>query len=124
MSTNLSFLAQHINKIALVVILKVTKYFVVPFVNLLSTSNALHYHISQGTDNMSIHSLLVMLLKMTLMNIIVIFVKKNEIQNIGSIIVQIAVILLILIVFLADTQILGQEMFSHLTVTHTPLLSL
>ena len=42
---------------------------------------------------MSIPSLYVMLLKMTLVNIAVIFVKKNEILNNGSTIVKIVVIL-------------------------------
>ena len=46
-----------------------------------------------GTTNMSIPSLYVMLLKMTLVNIAVIFVKKNEILNNGSTIVKIVVIL-------------------------------
>ena len=99
-STNLSSLGQHINKIALVVILKVTKYFVVLFVNLISTSIVLCYHIPQGTNNISIPSLFIMLLKMTLMNIIVISMKKNEIQ------------------------ILGLDMLTQLIFTHNPLLSL
>jgi len=47
----------------------------------------LHYHILQGTNNMSIPSLYVILLKMTLVNTIVISVKKNETQSIGSTIV-------------------------------------
>ena len=46
-----------------------------------------------GTTNMSIPSLYVMLLKMTLVNIAVISVKKNEILSNGSTIVKIVVIL-------------------------------
>ena len=51
---------------------------------------------------MSIPSLSVVSLKIILVNITVIFVKKNETQNIGSTIVQIAIILLILNVFFED----------------------
>ena len=73
---------------------------------------------------MSIPSLLVMLLKMTLVNIIVIFMKKNEIQIIGSTTVQIVVILLIQNVFWKNTQILSLEVLIHLTATYTHLLLL
>ena len=51
-------------------------------------------------NNMNISLPFVILLKMTQVNIIVIIVKKNEMQKIGSTIVQIAFILLIPIVFL------------------------
>ena len=61
---------------------------------------------------------------MTLVNIIVIYVKRNETQNIGSTTVQIVVILLIQNVFLATIQILSLEVPTHFIVTHTPLLSL
>lgn len=54
----------------------------------------------QDINNMSIPLLSNTLLKMTLQNIIVVFVKKNDTQNIGIIIVQIVIILLILIAFL------------------------
>ena len=73
---------------------------------------------------MSIPSLYVIDLKMTLVNIIVIFVKKNETQNIGSTIVKIVVILLIPSVFLGNAQITSLEVFTHLIATHIPLLSL
>ena len=71
---------------------------------------------------MSIPSFLVMLLKMTLVNIIVIYVKKKETQNNGFTTVHIVVILLIRNVFLENIQILNLEFFTYLTVTHTPLL--
>ena len=65
---------------------------------------------------------------MTPMNIIVISVKKNEIQNIGSIIVQIVVILHIPNVFLGKTQMPSNTCNGHLfggantlSVTHTSL---
>ena len=95
-------------------ILKFPQYSVVPLVNLLWTSNVLHYHKPQGTNSMSIPSLSVILLKMTPMNIIVIFVKMNETQNIGSIIVQIAVILHIPNVFLGKSQISSNTYNGHL----------
>jgi hypothetical protein len=94
----------HICRHAMVVILKVTMYSVVPLVDLHWTSDALHYHLLQGTNNMSIPSLFVILLKMTVVNTTVISVKKNETRNIGSITVQIAVFLLIPNVFLGNTQ--------------------
>ena len=65
MSTDLFSLAQHMNKNAVVVIMKDTKYSVVPLVNLHWTLNALHYHYLQGTNNMIISSTSVILLKMT-----------------------------------------------------------
>ena len=68
---------------------------------------------------------------MTLVNIIVIFVKKNATQSIGSIIVQIAIILHIPNVFLGKIQMTSNTYNGHqfggantLTITHTPLLSL
>ena len=61
---------------------------------------------------------------MNLVNIIVIFVKKNETQSIGFTTVRIAVILLIQIVLLGNTQITSLEVLTHLIVTHTLLLSL
>ena len=80
---------------------------------------------------MSIPSLSVILLKMTLVNIIVIFVKKNATQSIGSTIVQIAIILHIPNVFLGKTQISSNiynghlpEVLTHLFVTYTTLISL
>ena len=63
-------------------------------------------------------------LKMTPVNIIVIFVKKNEIQDIGFTIVKIVVILLIPNVFLENTQITSLEVLTHLIATYTLLLSL
>ena len=51
-------------------------------------------------NNMSILLLSNTLLKMTPENIIVIFMKKNDTQNIGIITVHIVIILLILIAFL------------------------
>ena len=98
----------------MVVILKAKTYFVVPLVDLHWTSDALHYHLLQGTNNMNIPSLLVILLKMTLVNTIVIFVKKNETQNIGFITVKIAVFLLIPTVFLGNTQISSTKNNGHL----------
>ena len=73
---------------------------------------------------MSTPSLYVIDLKMTSVNIIVIFVKKNEIQDIGFTTVKIVVILLTLNVFLENTQITSLEVFTHLIATHTLLLSL
>ena len=73
---------------------------------------------------MSIPSLSVILLKMTPVNIIVIYVKKNESQSIVSTIVQIAIILHIPNVLLGNIQISSFEVHTNLTVTHTPLLSL
>ena len=61
---------------------------------------------------------------MILMNIIVTFVKKSMTQSVGSITVKIALILLIPIVFLGNTQIFGLEILTHLIVIHTHLLSL
>ena len=61
---------------------------------------------------------------MKLVNIIVIFVKKNETQSIGFTTVRIAVILLTQIVLLGNTQITSLEVLTHLIVTHTLLLSL
>ena len=58
------------------------------------------------------------------MNIIVIYVKKKETQSIGFTTVRIAVILLIQNVLLENTQIISLEVLTHLTVTHTLLLSL
>ena len=73
---------------------------------------------------MSILSLSVILLKMTPVNIIVIYVKKNESQSIVSTTVQIAIILHIPNVLLGNIQISSLEVHTNLTVTHTPLLSL
>ena len=87
MSIDFFSLMLHLDRNAVVVILKFTQYSVVPLVNLLWTSNVLHYHKLQGTNNMSIPSLSVILLKMTPVNIIVISMKMNETQNIGSTIV-------------------------------------
>uniref|UniRef100_A0A2N9IHF2 DC1 domain-containing protein n=1 Tax=Fagus sylvatica TaxID=28930 RepID=A0A2N9IHF2_FAGSY len=109
---------------AFVVVLKFPQYSVVPLVTLLWTLNALHYHIPQVTNNMSIPSLSVILLKMTLVNTTAIFVKKNETQSIGSTTVKIAVILLIQNVFLGNNQIASLGVLTHLLVIHTPLLSL
>jgi hypothetical protein len=124
MSTDLFSLAHHIYRNAVVVIMKDTKYSVVPLVNLHWTLNALHYHFLQGTNNTIIPSSSVILLKMTLVNITVISVKKNETHNIGITIVQNAIILLIQNAFLENTQITNLEVFTLLTVTNTPLLSL
>ncbi|KAK7830734.1 hypothetical protein CFP56_028018 [Quercus suber] len=80
------------------------EYFVVPLVNLLWTSNALHYHKPHGTTNMNIPSLFVILLKMTPVNITMISVKKNEIPSNGFTTVKIAIFLLIGIAFLGRTK--------------------
>ncbi|KAF3943194.1 hypothetical protein CMV_030223 [Castanea mollissima] len=68
------------------------------------TLNVLHYHKPHGTTNMNISSTSVILLKMTLVNITVISVKKNEIPSNGSTTVQSATFLLIVIVFLGKIQ--------------------
>ena len=73
---------------------------------------------------MSIPSLSDILLRMTLVNTIVIYVKKNETQSIGSTTVKIVVILLIPNVFLGNTQIGSFELLTNFTFIHTPLLSL
>ena len=124
MITDLFSLVVNLLRIAIVVILELTQYSVVPLVHLLWTSNVLHYYILQDTNNMSIPSLSVIELKITLVNIIVIFVKKNETQRIGFTTVRIAVILLIQNVLLGNTQITSLEVLTNLTVTHTLLLSL
>jgi hypothetical protein len=121
MTTNLFSLAYNLNIIAVVVVLKFPQYSVVPLVTLLWTLNALHYHIPQVTNNMSIPSLSVILLKMTLVNTTAISVKKNETQSIGSTTVKIAVILLIPNVFLGNTQIASLEVLTHLTCHPHPL---
>ena len=108
----------------LVVMLKLTQYSVVPFANLLWTSNVLHYHKPQGINNVSIPSLSVILLNMTPENIIVISVKKNKTQSIGCTTVQNEIILYIPNVFLGSTQISSLEMHTNLTGIHIPLLSL
>ena len=105
MSTNLSSPAQLIYKLALLVVVKETMYSDVPLVNLHWTLNAQHYHFLQCTKNMSIHSLSAILLKMTPVNIIVIYVKENETKIIGSITVKNVAILFISNVFLEDPQI-------------------
>ena len=105
MSTNLSSSAQLIYKVALLVVVKETMYSGVPLVNLHWTLNAQHYHFLQCTKNMSIHSLSAILLKMTPVNIIVIYVKENETKIIGSITVKNVAILFISNVFLEDPQI-------------------
>ena len=116
MSTNLFSLAYNLNIIAVVVVLKFPQFSVVPLVTLLWTLNALHYHIPQVTNNMSIPSLSVILLKMTLVNTIAIYVKKNETQSIGSTTVKIVVILLIPNVFLEMNQMLNNKYNGHLFV--------
>ena len=105
MSTNLSSPAQLIYKLALLVVVKETMYSDVPLVNLHWTLNAQHYHFLQCTKNMSIHSLSAILLKITPVNIIVIYVKMNETKSIGSITVKNVAILLIPNVFLEYPQI-------------------
>ncbi|KAL0010093.1 hypothetical protein SO802_005201 [Lithocarpus litseifolius] len=105
MSTNLSSPAQEIYKVALLVVLDETMYSGVPLVNLHWTFNAQHYHFLQCTKIMSIHSLSAILLKMTPVNIIVIYVKKDETKIIGSTTVQNVAILFIPNVFLEDPQI-------------------
>ena len=126
MSTSFFSLAFHLNRIAIVVLLPFTQYSVVPLVILLWTLDVLQCHILQDTNNMSIPSLSVIGLKMTLVNIIAISVKKNdETQIIGFTTVRIAVILLIQIVLLGNTQISSLEVLTNLnTITHTLLLSL
>ena len=95
-------------------ILKFPQYSVVPLANLLWTSNVLHYHKPQGTNNMSIPSLSIIPLKMTPMNITVISVKKNATQNIGSTTVQIPIILYIPNVFLGKIQFSCNTYDGHL----------
>ena len=124
MITHLFSLVLNLLRIAVVVILELTQYSIVPLVHLLWTSDVLHYHILQDTNNMSILSLSVMELKITLVNIIVIYVKKNETQSIGFTTVRIAVILLIQNVLLENTQITSLEVLTNLIVTHTLFLSL
>jgi hypothetical protein len=73
----------------------------------------------KDTDYTNISSYFVIKLKMILMrNIIVIFMKKKEIQIIGFTIVQISVVLLIQIAFLGDVHIssLGGLIFSALHI--------
>ena len=123
-STNSSSPTQALNRVAVVVVIEDIEYSVVPVVNLQSTLNVRHYHKPQGTNNMSILSLSVMQLKMTLVNIIVIFVKKNETQTIGFTTVQIALILHIPNVFSGNTQIKSKEALKHLIVTDTLFFSL
>ena len=113
MSIRFFSLAYNLNRIAIVVILKFTQYSIVPLVNLPWTSNVLHYHKPQSTNNISIPLLFVILLKMTLVNIIVTFMKKNMIQSIGSTIVQIAIILYIPNVFLGKIHI-SSNTYGHL----------
>ena len=67
---------------------------------------------------MSIPLLFVILPKMTLVNITVIFVKKNETQNIGSTTVKIVVILLIPNVFLGNTQIASNTLYVMVLVKY------
>ena len=124
MITDLLSLVLNLLRIAVVVILELTQYFVVPLVHLLWTLDVLHYHILQDTNNINIPSLSVIELKITLVNIIVIFVKKNGTQIIGFTTARIAVILLIQNVLLGNTQITSLEVLTNLTVTHTLLLSL
>ncbi|KAK7855096.1 hypothetical protein CFP56_029733 [Quercus suber] len=122
-STVVTSPSQAIDRSVVFVVLKITKYSVVPL-----TSNALHYHKPHGTTNMSIPSLSVIPLKMTPMNIIVIFAKKNEIPKNGSTIVKIVVILLIPNVFLRKNQIAAMEKVkrkrqkSLFIKTHSPSL--
>ena len=108
MHTDLLSLALDLKRIAVVVIQTFPQYFVAPLVHLLWTSNVLHYQLPQVIENINISLLFVILLKMTPMNIIVIFVKKNESESIGSTIVQIVVILLIPNVFLENPQMSTQ----------------
>ena len=60
-------------------------YSAVLIVHLLWTLSVLHYQVAQDMNNMNIFLPSNTLLKMTLENIIVIFVRKNDIQNIGII---------------------------------------
>jgi hypothetical protein len=97
--------------------------FVVLIVNILWISNVLHCLVPQDTDhsNNRLHSVIRM--KMILVvNIIVIFVKKSEIQNTGSTIVQTLVFLLIPIAFLGDFLVSSLGGLTHLTCTNIPSL--
>ena len=87
-------------------------YSVVPFVNLFYNLNVLRYHKLHGTTNMNIPSLSVIILKMTPMNIIVKFVRKNEIPSNGST-VQSAAFLLIMTVFLGKIQMSSSTYNGH-----------
>ena len=104
-STDLSSPLQALDRVAIVMVIEEIQYSVVPLVNLHLTLNVRDYHRPQGTNNMSIPLLSIIQLKMTLVNIIVISVKKNETQTIGSTIVQITLILHVLNVFLENIQI-------------------
>ena len=104
-STDLSSPLQALDRVAIVMVIEEIQYSVVPLVNLHSTLNVRDYHKPQGTNNMSIPSLSIIQLKMTLVNIIMISVKKNETQTIGSTIVQITLMLHVLNVFLENIQI-------------------
>ena len=121
-STNFSSPSQAIDKVAVFVVLKNTVFSVVPLVNSHWTSNALHYHLPQGTNNMSIPSLCIVLVKMILENITAISAKKNKTQSIGFTIMKIAIILLISNVFLGNTLIAVLEVFTNFPSTHTTLL--
>ena len=63
---------------------------------------------------MNIHSLSVILLKMTPINITVISVKKNDIPSNGSTTVQSAAFLLIMTVFLGKIQMSSNTYNGHL----------
>lgn len=82
--------------------------------NLLRTLNALHYHIPQGTNDMNIPSLFIILSNVTLMIIIVIFV-KNETQHIGPCIVHIEVILIFPNTLMTNLQLLDDTCNGHHT---------
>ena len=68
----------------------------------------------------------VILLKMAQVNIIVIFVKKNKMQRISSTIVQIAIILLIPIVFLDMPKMMKKtfKISSLGSLAHIPSISI
>ena len=113
MSIVFTLLLQTIHRSVVVVILKVILYSVVPLVNLLWTLNVLHYHKLHGTTNMNIPSTSVILLRMALVNITVIFVKKNEIPSNGSTTVKSATFPLIVTVFLGKIQMSSNTYNDH-----------
>ena len=119
-STNLSSPTKALSKGAVVVVMKVNLYFVVPLVNLHLTLNVRHYHKPQHTNKMSITSLSIIQLKMTLVNITVISVKKIKTETISSTTAQIALILHIPNVFSRNIQIGSKEALKHM-LSLTPL---
>lgn len=91
MNIPLSSLAPQIMRSVALVILEV-KYFVILNMNLVWILDGLRYHSPLCTSNTNILLPFVILLKIVQKNIIEIFVRKNEVLNIGFTIVKSAVI--------------------------------